>query len=214
MCAYAWEADGLIRSICCNFSGDLTRGLSVRDSQRSDCHCSNDTSCRERRRFSYYSILQYKVAPQCMSLICVLLFVRESWWCSSGFSRRVDSHLDTNVSEKHTVSIFRAEVRSVLWLANPRGLIHLLSLYKPSASNTPHFSSEDVGSMFLRNVGICLQIYTALQPRRLISTFFFLAFYLKADIDSAFETSYVYKVCMLSRQWTPSEVNSPITILD
>jgi hypothetical protein len=29
--------------------------------------------------------------------------------CSSGFWRRVDSWVDANVSEKHIVSIFRAE---------------------------------------------------------------------------------------------------------
>jgi hypothetical protein len=32
------------------------------------------------------------------------------WKCSSGFWRRVDSSVDVNVSEKHTVSIFRTEV--------------------------------------------------------------------------------------------------------
>jgi hypothetical protein len=31
-------------------------------------------------------------------------------WCSSGFWHRVDSLVDASVSEKHTVSIFRAEV--------------------------------------------------------------------------------------------------------
>jgi hypothetical protein len=34
---------------------------------------------------------------------------RWGWWCySSGLWRRVDSSVDTNVSEKHTVFIFRA----------------------------------------------------------------------------------------------------------
>jgi hypothetical protein len=31
------------------------------------------------------------------------------WWSSSGFWRRVDSSIDANVSEKHTVSIFSPE---------------------------------------------------------------------------------------------------------
>jgi hypothetical protein len=35
--------------------------------------------------------------------------------CSSGFWRRVDSSIDANVSEKHTVSIFRSEVQSLRW---------------------------------------------------------------------------------------------------
>jgi hypothetical protein len=32
------------------------------------------------------------------------------WWCSSGFWRHVDSSVDANVLEKHTVSIFSSEV--------------------------------------------------------------------------------------------------------
>jgi hypothetical protein len=31
------------------------------------------------------------------------------WWCSFGLWRHVDSEVDTNDAEKHTVSIFRAE---------------------------------------------------------------------------------------------------------
>jgi hypothetical protein len=31
------------------------------------------------------------------------------------------------------------------------------------------FSAEDRDSIFLRNVGICLQVHTALQPKRLTS---------------------------------------------
>jgi hypothetical protein len=33
-------------------------------------------------------------------------------WCSSQFCRHVDSSVDANVSEKHTLSFFRAEVTS------------------------------------------------------------------------------------------------------
>jgi hypothetical protein len=33
-----------------------------------------------------------------------------------------------------------------------------------------HLKAEDGGTMFLRNVGICLQVYTALQPRTPTST--------------------------------------------
>jgi hypothetical protein len=57
-------------------------------------------------------------------------------------------------------------------LANrSRGMILvLLKLYKLSSSQQIHFSPEDRGSMFLRTVGICLQVHTALQPRRPTST--------------------------------------------
>jgi hypothetical protein len=48
--------------------------------------------------------------------------------------RRVDLYVDNNVSEKHNVSIFRAEV-SIL-------------------------RAEDGDSMFLRNVSIYLQVHT------------------------------------------------------
>jgi hypothetical protein len=34
---------------------------------------------------------------------------RWGWWCPSGFWYRVDSSVDANISEKHTVSIFRDE---------------------------------------------------------------------------------------------------------
>jgi hypothetical protein len=40
------------------------------------------------------------------------------WWCSSGFLRYVDSLVDDSVSEKHTVSIFRAEGADSMFLRN------------------------------------------------------------------------------------------------
>jgi hypothetical protein len=60
--------------------------------------------------------------------------------CSSGFWCREDSSVDANVSEKNTVSIFRAEV------------------------------AENGDSIFLRNAGIFRQVYTAPKPRRASST--------------------------------------------
>jgi hypothetical protein len=39
-------------------------------------------------------------------------------WCSSGFWRRVDPSVDVNVSEKHTVCIFRAEDGDSKFLRN------------------------------------------------------------------------------------------------
>jgi hypothetical protein len=76
----------------------------------------------------------------CGKMVCTFLqmwylrFSRQwGWRCCSGLWRRVNSQVDTKVSEKHAVS---------------------------------NFSSEDGDSMFLRNVGICIRIYTASQPRR------------------------------------------------
>jgi hypothetical protein len=68
-----------------------------------------------------------------------LRFSRRWRWrcCSSKLWRRVDSKVDTNVSEKHTVSFFRAE-----------------SIFIPG----------DGDSVFLRNVDIYLRVYTASQP--------------------------------------------------
>jgi hypothetical protein len=37
------------------------------------------------------------------------LFSIKWWWCSSGLWHCVDLQVDTSVSEKHSVSIFRAE---------------------------------------------------------------------------------------------------------
>jgi hypothetical protein len=55
----------------------------------------------------------------------------------------------------------------VFWVVTPCGLVdryqHFIGTY---------FSPEDGGSMLLRNVGIYLQIYKVLQPRRPMSTGF------------------------------------------
>jgi hypothetical protein len=70
--------------------------------------------------------------------------------------RRVDWSVDANVSEKHTVSTFRAEVA---WrdLYRVRGR-------EGSTSQHRHFSPEDGDSIFLRNVGIYRRIYTTPNP--------------------------------------------------
>jgi hypothetical protein len=67
-----------------------------------------------------------------------------------------DSSVDANVSEKHTVYIFRAEVAIL-----GRVYIHI----HPSTSQHRQFSPEDRDSMFLRNVGIYQRVYTAPKPR-------------------------------------------------
>jgi hypothetical protein len=60
----------------------------------------------------------------------------------------MDSQVDTNVSEKHIVSIFRAE-----------------DLKKETV-----FNPEDGDSMFIRDVCIYPRVYTASHPRRTSST--------------------------------------------
>jgi hypothetical protein len=62
--------------------------------------------------------------------------------------------VDANVSEKHAVSIFRADVGAL-----PSSFASQI-LYKPY-----HFSPEDGEIMFLQNVGIDLQNHTAQNPR-------------------------------------------------
>jgi hypothetical protein len=75
-----------------------------------------------------------------------------------------------NVSEKHVVSIFRAEVTR----PGSIGLKEDLRvrerktpqiLYKSSTSQPCHFSLEDVNSIFLRNVGIDLRNHEAPAPK-------------------------------------------------
>jgi hypothetical protein len=51
----------------------------------------------------------------------------------------------------------------VFWVVKPCGLVGRYQRFEGT------FSPEDGDSIFLRNVGIYLQVHTALQPRRLIS---------------------------------------------
>jgi hypothetical protein len=67
------------------------------------------------------------------------------WYCSSGFQRHVHSSVDANISEKHTVSIFRTEGDS-MFLQNvgiyqkvdmapkPRTTVSSSPLWKPQIS--------------------------------------------------------------------------------
>jgi hypothetical protein len=55
----------------------------------------------------------------------------------------------------------------VFWVVTPFGLV---GRYQSFGENTASFSPEDRGSMFLRNVGICLQVHMASQPGRPTST--------------------------------------------
>jgi hypothetical protein len=66
------------------------------------------------------------------------VYVDSAWWkhcCSSLLWCHVDSYLDTNVSEKNTVSIF---------------------------------SPEDGDSIFLQNIGICIQVYMVSTQKNII----------------------------------------------
>jgi hypothetical protein len=55
----------------------------------------------------FFIFLSYK---QIYSLLGLKFSWWGGWWCSSGYWHHVDSSVDGTVSEKHTVSIFRAEV--------------------------------------------------------------------------------------------------------
>jgi hypothetical protein len=76
------------------------------------------------------------------------------------FWRHVDLSVDASVSEKHTLSIFRAEVAMLgsggIYIGLEGGLRELANR---------HFSPEDRGSVLLRNVGIYRRVYTAPKPR-------------------------------------------------
>jgi hypothetical protein len=55
---------------------------------------------------------------------------RWGWWycCSSGLWRRVDSSVDANVSEKHTVSIFSPENEDSMFLQDPEEHHHYTNI--------------------------------------------------------------------------------------
>jgi hypothetical protein len=65
-----------------------------------------------------------------------------------------------NVSEKHTISIFRAEMAML-----GSGGIYI-GLEEGKAKGVGHSPTEDGDSMFLQNVGTYLRVYTAPKPRR------------------------------------------------
>jgi hypothetical protein len=68
------------------------------------------------RQFNYLKEL-FNIKKFCNKL-WNLRFSRRWEWCSSGFWHRVDSSVDGNVSETHTVSIFRAENGDSMFLRN------------------------------------------------------------------------------------------------
>jgi hypothetical protein len=88
----------------------------------------------------------------------------------------VDWLVEANVSEKSTVSIFRAEVR-ILHIGPAQSLPHSIvidpflqtylsaTLYNPCDSQHRHFSPEDGDSTLLRNVGFYQSVHTAPKPR-------------------------------------------------
>jgi hypothetical protein len=58
----------------------------------------------------------------------------------------------------------------VVWVVTPCGLVDRRRYQCFGGTYCPIFRAEDGGSIFLRNVGIYLQVHTVLQPRRPTST--------------------------------------------